>query len=489
MNILDLLERHGCQSRKVGNQNGGEYHSPCPTCGGGEKDAHGHSDRMQLFPQQGEYGTWYCRGCAKGGDAVEFLVFHDHMTFPAACELLGKELPEQAEYRTPKAPKRQQQEFTPRQITAPKDAWQEHAGKLVHHAHAQLRVNDEQLAWLAVRGISAASAHQFLLGWLPGENGKPSYYRSRKTWGIDPKAEGKNRDSLWIPRGIVIPQMIGGQVQRLRIRRPEADREQFLPDRSYHVMPGSGQAPFLIYNGQRVVTVIEAELDGIMVHEHAGDLTGVLSIGNDSAKPDEAAHAALMRAELILVALDFDQVKNGRRAGGQAWIWWSHNYRHAIRWPVPIGKDPGDAFKEGLNIRDWIAAACPQVWTEGTNGEIAASGEGEQASAAPEAVPAKKSEIPNSQDEQTPIEQLGAILGRHKFVSIDMRNGGCAVDAPATWKTHFYNDLQTISQLVFFDNDVYAYLVDHPDEQIDGRNYWKGMRPMGPEMTQVGLGL
>ena len=241
-------------------------------------------------------------------------------------------------------------------------------------AHSQLRANDERLAWLAARGISSASAHKHNLGWLPGEKGKPAYYRSRKSWGVPPNEKGKKPDSLWIPRGIVIPQIIDDKVQRLRIRRPEADRELFLPDRSYHVMPGSGQAPFLIYNGQRVVTVIEAELDGIMIYEHAGDLTGILAMGNDSAKPDAKAHAVLSMVDLILVALDFDKLKNGRRAGGQAWLWWNRSYRHAIRWPVPIGKDPGDAFKEGLNIKDWIKAACPETWTEGING--GSSGEG-----------------------------------------------------------------------------------------------------------------
>jgi len=473
MNILDLLEKHGCPSRKVGSKNGGEYHSPCPTCGGGEKDPHGHSDRMELFPNQGDYGTWYCRGCAKGGDAIEFLMFHENMSFSAACEVLGKEVPELEEYRTPKPRKCQRQEFKPREVNAPETLWQTKAGELVDHGCRNLRTDEEQLTWLAARGISVECARKHSLGWLPGENGKSAYYRSRKAWGIPPKEKGGRPDSLWIPRGIIIPQIIDDKVQRLRIRRPEADREKFLPDRSYHVMPGSGQAPFLLYNGQRVITVIEAELDGIMIDEHAGNLTGVLAMGNDSAKPDALAHAALTTAELILVALDFDKLKNGRRAGGQAWIWWSRNYRHAIRWPVPIGKDPGDAFKEGLNIRDWIVAACPSIWTEGTGGGCSGS-EGRKLEGPPKPVVEKK-ELPKCTKELTPIEQLGQMLGAHKFVSIDMRHGGCSIVTHPNWRTAFPREFRRLSNLIFLNGDVYAYLVDHPDDQIDGSNFWKGI--------------
>ena len=468
MNVLDLLERHGCPSRKVGSKNGGEWHAPCPTCGGGETDPHGHSDRMELFPNQGDYGTWYCRGCRKGGDAVEFLMFFDQMNFPEACELLGKDLPEQDEYRTPKPQQRKPQEFVPREIKTPAEAWQIKAGELVDHACRNLRTNDEQLAWLAARGISAGSARKHHLGWLPGENDKPSYFRSRKAWGIPPKEEGGRPDSLWIPRGIVIPQIIDDQVQRIRIRRPEADRAEFLPDRSYHVMPESGQAPLLIYNGQRVITVIEAELDGIAIDEHAGDLTGVLAIGNDSSKPDERAHAALNMAELILVALDFDKLKKGRRAGGQASIWWSRSYRHSIRWPVPIGKDPGDAFKEGLNLRDWIAAACPKAWIEGTAAESSKGGE----SVIEQPVAQNSEPGPTAPKD---IKKLGDLLAVHKTVSIDMRHGGCSIVTYPNWRTAFPREFRRLSNLIFLNGDVYAYLVDHPDDQIDGSNFWKGI--------------
>ncbi len=478
MNILDLLKSHNLPSRKVSSLKGGEYHSPCPTCGGGDKDAKGHSDRMQLFPEQGTNGTWYCRGCGKGGDAVEWLIFHDGMNFPAACAALGRELPEQQEYATPVVRRQQAAPFKPRDIIAPVGSWQEKASKLVGYAHAQLRANPEQLAWLQDRGITADTAHRHMLGWLPGENGKPAHFKSRKAWSIPASTQGTKPDSLWIPRGIVIPQITDDQTQRIRIRRPEADRELFLPDRSYHVLPGSGQAPLLIYNNQRVITVTESELDAILVEQEAGELTGTVSMGNSTAKPDAAAHGALSQADLILVALDFDKADSqGRRAGGQAWIWWSNNYRNAIRWPTPVGKDPGDAFKAGLSILQWIQAAVPAIWTEGTidagrsnggEGEVLAE---EPAIAAEVAERVEQEEVGNRPEGVT---ELGQLLQAHKHAHVDLSGGGCRIVTHPEWRKHFEAEFSRISRLVFYDAEVFQFLINHPAEIITGQNYWEG---------------
>ena len=49
--------------------------------------------------------------------------------------------------------------------------------------------------------------------------------------------------TFWIPRGVVIPLLAPdapeGPVLRLRIRRPEGDRETFKKDTKYYVLPGS----------------------------------------------------------------------------------------------------------------------------------------------------------------------------------------------------------------------------------------------------------
>ena len=44
---------------------------------------------------------------------------------------------------------------------------------------------------------------------------------------------------------------------------------------------------------------------------------------------------------MILVALDFG---DGDLAGAKGWPWWQGQFSQARRWPVPAGKDPGEAF-------------------------------------------------------------------------------------------------------------------------------------------------
>ena len=107
--------------------------------------------------------------------------------------------------------------------------------------------------------------------------------------------------------------------------------------------------------GQESFVIVESELDGLLIDQDAGDLTGVVSLGNAQSKPDQETDRVLRQSRLILIALDFDE------AGAKAsWKYWLSTYSNAFRWPVPIGKDPGEAFHKGLNIRAWIQAGFPE---------------------------------------------------------------------------------------------------------------------------------
>ena len=61
MNILDLYGASGAgELRKASTTKGGEWHGPCPGCGG--------DDRFHVWPEQKDGGTYWCRGCNKAGD-------------------------------------------------------------------------------------------------------------------------------------------------------------------------------------------------------------------------------------------------------------------------------------------------------------------------------------------------------------------------------------------------------------------------------------
>ena len=91
-------------------------------------------------------------------------------------------------------------------------------------------------------------------------------------------------------------------------------------------------------------------LDGILLHNVAGDLATVFALGSAQARPDADTMKLLNDAERVLLALDTD------RAGYTSWLWWRQHFNKAVRWPVINGKDPGEAYKNGVDLRTWIMA-------------------------------------------------------------------------------------------------------------------------------------
>ena len=68
-----------------------------------------------------------------------------------------------------------------------------------------------------------------------------------------------------------------------------------------------------------------------------------------STKPIDADTDALLRStKRILFLPDFDQ------AGALAWVKWKRQFPSIRRMITPTGKSAGDAFIEGINLREWI---------------------------------------------------------------------------------------------------------------------------------------
>ena len=102
---------------------------------------------------------------------------------------------------------------------------------------------------------------------------------------------------------------------------------------------------------RNALVIVESELDGLLIDQEAGDLVGTVALGSVGIRPDQEENELLKQADLILVSLDFDE------AGAWAsWNLWTRTYPKAKRWPVPVGKDPGEAFQKGLSIRAWVEA-------------------------------------------------------------------------------------------------------------------------------------
>ncbi len=358
--ILGLFEAKGLAPKK---KTHGEWAAPCPACGG--------KDRCMVRPDDHEgRGGYWCRRCGAYGDAIQFLRDFEGMNYQEACRHLGIAAARNvSSLPRPPRPAAGQDPFEPTPSVPPAELWTKKATAFAAWAHQHLLADSRQLAWLAARGLPREAVTRYRLGWNPGEKGKSCLIRPRSAWGLPPVEAkpdkdgkpGKPKNTFWIPRGLVIPQLDpadpDGPVLRLRIRRPDADRKEFSPDKKYYVIPGSSMDAMLLGADAAAFVVVESELDALMLHHQVGDLVGCVSVMTANVKKLAAdVHAALAQALCILVALD---AEGAGGAGAKGWQRWPASFPRAKRWPCPVGKDPGEAFEQGANLRAWVLAGLP----------------------------------------------------------------------------------------------------------------------------------
>jgi hypothetical protein len=100
--------------------------------------------------------------------------------------------------------------------------------------------------------------------------------------------------------------------------------------------------------------VVESELDGLLLSKCTSKFTNTIALGSAQTRPDKELHEVLLKARLILVSLDSDPI-----GAKQTKFWWLKQYKNAVWWPIPLqfGKDPGEAYQNGYNLKRWIEAA------------------------------------------------------------------------------------------------------------------------------------
>jgi len=346
--LLDLIHGDGGTLRKVATTNGGEYAGACPWCGG--------NDRFRVWPDQ-DGGRYWCRGCGKTGDAIQYLRERRGLSFREACDLLGRDPGPQSSGPQSSGPQSSGPQssgprpvaaaaWTPRETSAPPTAWQERARSFLDQAIdlLWLPAGEPIREWLLnEKGLQDATIKAAGLGFNPAEK-----YESRGTWGLPAahREDGTERRQ-WIPAGLVIPHIVGGAVHRLRIRRNDPGDGS-----RYVIASGSSARPMILNSDRAALVVVESEIDAILLHQEAGDLAGVVAMGTATAKPDRITHDLLTTAAVILVSLDTDEA--GAKA---AWSFWPDTYGDKVRrWPCIGGKDQSEARLNGLNLRSWVVA-------------------------------------------------------------------------------------------------------------------------------------
>jgi len=329
MNLIDLVKEAGLTPIRTGSS----YSSPCPSCGG--------NDRFVIWPDK-----YWCRRCQKHGDSIQFCRDFLGMSFLEACKKLSIE----RVFERPQMIKKEPEII--KIAHRPPSLWQAKATAFAKWSHENLLSNPNQIAQLMERGLNMETIIQFGLGFCVDKSQKdPSgFFREKASWGLSDEYKGDRKTKkLWLPYGHVIP-FLGsdGLVLKLKIRRLDWREGDKWP--KYMEIPGSMQQPsWFGLNDELPVAIVEAEFDAMLIHQEAGNLCSTLALGGAKKKPDLATDQKLRKSPLLLYALDFDE------AGKEQFIYWRKNYSQLRAWPTPKSKSPGDALKEGVDIRQWIA--------------------------------------------------------------------------------------------------------------------------------------
>lgn len=313
MELLDVLGS-STTLRKTGVTNGGEYHGPCPFCGG--------NNRFMAWPAAGK---WWCRGCNRRGDAIDFIREKDGLSFRKACQVLGQD-PANHQTSNPKMTAIKTED-------EPTADWQERALATVEQCERWLWSDAGARAkdYLQRRCLHDETLRRYRIGYCPfGDDGKP----------------GRETAGLWVPTGIVIPWLIDAKPSQLKVRF-----QRLLPDgRRYGSVKGGHPSIFGLdqRGGRETAVLTEGEFDGMLLEQEAGDLVDVLTVGSAQKGLDTMAMMALLPYRRILVAYDVDQAGQDGAAKLQAL---SARIRSI---QVSIGKDVTEFAQQGGRLRDWI---------------------------------------------------------------------------------------------------------------------------------------
>lgn len=343
MSLIDVAQEIGLDFKKVSGTDGGEYHGPCPACGG--------IDRFIMHPNKKKNkcdGAYWCRQCGIHGDSIQFCREFHGMSFEDSAKHVNANIEKNATVFRPK----KEVLFMPIELINPSDKWSLRADLFVLVAQQEIHKNPEAKSWLNQRGISEEAVNKYRLGWNPEET-----FQDRDDWGLEYEEteDGKFRQ-VWISEGLVVPiiDRNSGKVIRIKIRRARWVDGDVWP--KYVAVSGSMNGLSIIGDTNKdIMVVVESELDALAIDHAVGDKVFVVGIGSNIKNPDYVTDFLAKQKPILLICYDNDE------AGTKMLAKWKKLYLHAFGYPTPIGKDIGEAIERGLDIRNWILEGADKV--------------------------------------------------------------------------------------------------------------------------------
>ena len=374
-------------------QSDNTWEGPCPKCGS--------AWRFIVWVNK---DIFKCLDCDFKGDLIKYLREVEDYSCREAFLAAGKDCgatdcPAYQKCKGNAAPRRSRSasaaapvaksgdDWQPRHAEDPTEAWVQKGTEFVLWAHEQLLSAPDQLDYLAKRGLPLEAVMKYRLGFNPGAIAKGKWgplFKNREAWGLEKKRN--DEDTRWITvmpiqRGIIIPSFRDTKLYRIRIRRLDEDLAEFPEDQKppkYLFQDGSGKGLVIRNPDARAFLVVESDLCDLLIDHLAGDVVCSVALTSCGIRPDSASVAPLSAAVWIGNALDFDPRTNkttGKHEspGGQNARWWQKHFPRSERWPVPVGKDPGDAFQAGVDIRQWVISGLPISLQPKNHGQAPAS--------------------------------------------------------------------------------------------------------------------
>lgn len=346
---IDLLAviAMGKELKRVASTQGGEYHGPCPFCGG--------RDRFSVqVNRNGRGGRWSCRQCSPSWqDAIAFVQRRDGVSFKEACRILGLDLqngsgkPHQMTRRTQnRSSVRQKNNSKRNPVDAPaliSEHWQEAAEDFVSYCQEILWTRKGKVTRIQLRdrGLSDAVIEDAGLGYNP-----TTCRDDPGCWGFD--ADGKD---IWLPKGIVIPWWIRDTLWRINIRQPKREPKYIVPR-------GSANG---LYNADDIslrstVVMVEGEFDALSLMP-LRDRLDIVPVATGSATGSRLRkwEMRVALADQVLLAFDDDD------AGEQAAKWWHQKLGSKAMRLCPLRHDVNDMLREGDDLVAWLEKGLHKI--------------------------------------------------------------------------------------------------------------------------------
>jgi DNA primase len=149
--LLDRIDIVDVVSARIDlRKSGKNYSARCPF----------HDEKTPSFSVSPDKQFYYCFGCGAGGNAIGFVMDHDHVNFPEAVETLARQCGMDVPKEEPRNSAADNQRRKLYAILSDADRYYRH--QLKHHSEAKIPID-----YLKKRGLSGEISRTFGIGFAP----------------------------------------------------------------------------------------------------------------------------------------------------------------------------------------------------------------------------------------------------------------------------------------------------------------------------------